>query len=47
MNDSTATHAYALPFGATCVDARHTRFHLWAPPAAAPPSNGKTARPSR
>lgn len=31
MNDSTATHAYALPFGATCVDARHTRFHLWAP----------------
>ncbi|HDR9035688.1 TPA: malto-oligosyltrehalose trehalohydrolase [Burkholderia vietnamiensis] len=25
------THAYASSFGATCVDAGHTRFRLWAP----------------
>ncbi|CAN0626615.1 Malto-oligosyltrehalose trehalohydrolase [Burkholderia multivorans] len=25
------THAYPLSFGATCIDAAHTRFRLWAP----------------
>ncbi|WP_185732251.1 malto-oligosyltrehalose trehalohydrolase [Burkholderia sp. Bp8963] len=28
---SSATHAYPLSFGATAVDAGHTRFRLWAP----------------
>ncbi|MGR3909037.1 malto-oligosyltrehalose trehalohydrolase [Burkholderia sp. SR8] len=28
---SSGTHAFASSFGATCVDAGHTRFRLWAP----------------
>ncbi|MBJ9943609.1 malto-oligosyltrehalose trehalohydrolase [Burkholderia multivorans] len=28
---SSSTHAFELSFGATCLDAGHTRFRLWAP----------------
>ncbi|MBF5012491.1 malto-oligosyltrehalose trehalohydrolase [Burkholderia pseudomultivorans] len=28
---SSSTHAFPLSFGATCLDAEHTRFRLWAP----------------
>ncbi|MCM3755794.1 hypothetical protein M3665_28140, partial [Bacillus licheniformis] len=27
----TGTHAFEASFGATCIDAEHTRFRLWAP----------------